>query len=335
MSTITPNKENIFFYWGGNISSSRLKILQDCIYSTRVFNPDRPIYLISNTLQQEQFEKRFNITVTSWDDSFFDDVPVSKEKIESYKKGNQREFCDLFRLTLLYKFGGSYIDTDDIAINAIVPVDTHNIVCRSYDPHTCGYNKIKYEDCIPGKYREVPGYDEINIFPRNDCWLNFEPNSTFIHEIITNEKFIQYDGIVFICDDFSWQSLTMDTCKRNIENIGKNFNLYLTLMYLYEGHVSASSHHDMCHFGGEFCDLWKTLPNINDYKWGHYKCEKDVALQMFEKAKIMLPYASHLWLHDKDMNAEWMLPSLDTHEKYAVSTWIINHIRTLIAEYPV
>jgi len=333
MSIISPSKENIFFYWGGDISPSRLKILQDCVYSTRVFNPQRPIHLISNTLQQSQFDDKFNIIVTPWDDSFFEGVPVPKEKIDSYKKGNQREFCDLFRLTLLYKFGGSYVDTDDIAIRSIPNTDTHNIVCRSYDPHTCGYNKIEYADCIPGKHREVPGYDHINIFPRNDCWLNFEPNSEFIYEILTNEKFLQYEGIVFICDDFSWQSLTLDTCKNNIEKIGEKYNLFLTLMYFYEGHVARCSHHDMCHFGGEFCDLWKNLPQVDEYQWGHYKCDKNVALDFFQRAKELLPYASHLWLHDKDMNAEWMLDTINENEKYSVSTWVINHIRNLISEF--
>ena len=38
----------IFFYWDGYIHPDRLKILKDCVYSTRVWNPKHEIVLISN-----------------------------------------------------------------------------------------------------------------------------------------------------------------------------------------------------------------------------------------------------------------------------------------------
>jgi len=38
------------------------------------------------------------------------------------------------------------------------------------------------------------------------------------------------------------------------------------------------------------------------------------------------PFVSHLWLHDKDANKEW-LTDIDLDGEYAVSTWIINEIR--------
>jgi hypothetical protein len=333
MSKIIPSQENIFFFWGGGISDTRLKILKDSLYSTRVFNPKRPIYLITNTLKQEQFDDKFEIQVLQWDNSFFDELPLELRKIDSYKKASHREFCDLFRLILLYKFGGSYIDTDDIALAPIVDISKQNIVCRSYDPHTCHYNKILPIDCVPGMYREVRGYDDITIFPRNDCWLNFKPKSNFIYDIITNEKFKNYEGVIYIGDDFSWQSLTLDTCKKHLEKIGEEFNLFLTLLYLYEGFVAGSSYYDRCHFGGEFCDLWKQLENVNNYDWGKYKCKKEIALSLLEITKQKFPYVSHLWMHDKDMNSEWMLGELLEDEVYSPSTWIINHIRTQINSY--
>jgi hypothetical protein len=94
----------IWFYWDGHISESRLKILHDSVYSTRVFNPNHVINVVSNSLQQSQFDNKFNINVLPWDETFFEGIPISKEKLEQYRKANPREFSDLFRLVLLYQF---------------------------------------------------------------------------------------------------------------------------------------------------------------------------------------------------------------------------------------
>jgi hypothetical protein len=53
----------IWFYWDGPISESRLKILHDSVYSTRVFNPSHTINVVSNSLQQSQFDNKFNINI--------------------------------------------------------------------------------------------------------------------------------------------------------------------------------------------------------------------------------------------------------------------------------
>jgi hypothetical protein len=327
------NIENIFFFWGGDISESRLKILQDCVYSTRVFNPTRPIYMVSNSIQEDMLDPKFNIQIYRWDDTLFDDLPIPKDHIEKhYLKAHPRELSDLIRLVLLYKFGGSYIDTDDLAIKALAPIANKNIVCRSYDPHTCHYNKLTPEDCIDGIHREIRGYDHIQMFPRNDCWVNFEPRSLFIQDILSNEKIAGAEKAIYIGDDFSWQSLTLDTCKKHIASIGETYNLALTLMYVYEDFVSASSYWDRCLYGGEMCDLWNEMDGVKDMEWGFYKCSKSTALDYLEKVRSIYPCVSHLWLHSKDMNKDWLLPEL-TEDKYQVSTWIYQNIKERINEY--
>jgi hypothetical protein len=37
---------------------------------------------------------------------------------------------------------------------------------------------------------------------------------------------------------------------------------------------------------------------------------------------------SHLWLHDKDMNADWLKTDLGENE--LISTWIIDYVRAKI-----
>lgn len=320
----------IFFYWDGylDISSPRRKILNDCIYSTRIFNPTHDIIIISNSLKQEEFDPKYKILVRTWDLSLFDDTPFPKSLVEQhYITANPRERSDLIRMILLYKFGGSYMDTDDVAIKPINQTK-ENIVSRCYDPHTCHYNNILPEECISGINREISGYDYINIMPRNDCWLNFNPKSKFIYSILSNPKVINSDKALYIGDDTSWQSLTLEACKSN--QIEVDYNLGLTLLCLYEDFVSASSTWDRCAHGGEMCDIWKSLPNIDDYEWGFYKCDKQTAMSFYKEIYDKYPYLSHMWLHSKDMKEEWLINELDENKKYSVSTWIYDNIKKQI-----
>lgn len=320
MIEIKQDINNIFFFWDGPISESRKKILEDCLFSTRFFNPSRPIYLISNTI--EYLSKDFDIKIVKWSNDIFNEVKI--KAIENYKVSNYREKSDIIRLILLYKYGGSYIDTDDLCINKITD-DKKNIVCRSYDPHTCHYNGLKPEDCIDGKYREIRGYDHIPLFPRNDCWLNFEPGSSFIHDIFSNKKLVNSDKVVYIGDGFSWQSLTLESCLKNIGSIGENYNLALTLLYLYEDFVSHSSYWDRCRFGGEMCDIYDGLPNIKNYDWGSYKCDRQTAEFFYDKIIKTYPYISHLWLHSKDMKPEWLKDEIEDYS--SLSNWIYKFIK--------
>jgi hypothetical protein len=320
----------IWFYWDGSIDIDRLKILHDSVYSTRVFNPHHIINVVSNSLQQSQFDDKFNIKVLSWDETFFEGLPISKEKIEQYKKANPRDFSDLFRLVLLYQFGGTYIDTDDLCISPISSLS--NVVCRSYDPHTSHYNNLIPEDCVPGYTREIRGYDEIPIFPRNDCWQNWDPKSPFIWDMLSNSKFQQSKDVVYIGGDFSWQSISNETCIKWLDTHGTDWNFALTLLYLFEDFVGWSSFWDRCHHGGEMCDVWKNLPKVNEYKWGEYKCAQQVGKEFYNEILKKYPYVSHMWLHSKNMKEEWM-GEIDKNNEYSISTWILNDVRKKINEW--
>ena len=331
----TKNKREImsdiiWFYWDGHIWPDRLQILQDCVYSTRVFNPTHTINIVSNTLTQEQFDSKFDINVVPFDNTWFEGIPMSSQKIEQYRNANPRDFSDLFRLILLYKFGGTYIDTDDLCISPIR--SPKNTICRSYDPHTSFYNKIEPEGCVPGFVREIRGYDEIPMFPRNDCWQNWEKESPFIWDMLNNTKFQQNEGVVWIGGDFSWQSITNETCLKWLPTHGTDWNFGLTLLYLFEDFVGWSSFWDRCHHGGEMCDIWLKLPHVNDYKWGEYKCTQEVGNALYEDVIKKFPYVSHLWLHSKNEKKEW-LEEVDEKGLYSPSTWMLNSVRKKINEW--
>ena len=99
---------------------------------------------------------------------------------------------------------------------------------------------------MPGKYREITGYDEINTFPRNDCLMNFEPGSNFLKQVLSHRDFKDNDNVINITDNVSWQSIILDVCKANVIHIGSMYNYKLTLLYLFEDFVAHSSEFDKC-----------------------------------------------------------------------------------------
>ena len=290
--------------------------MQDCVYSTKYFNSDREICIYSNSLDRKDF---IGVDIVKWDISLFDDTPIPKSLAAMFISGGHRDLSDLLRLVLLYKFGGSYIDTDDLCIRKMS--EQKNLICRSYDPHTCFYNKIKDEDCLSGTMREIGGYDDIPIFPRNDCWQNFEPKHPFIESLLSDPRVQSRTQPIDICGEYSWQSLTLENCKKRTD-----YTLGLALLYLYESHVSVCSGWDRGD-RGEMHDIYRSLPDFKLYPHGQYRCTKETALE-FLNTLNKYPYLSHLWLHDKDMNPDWLR---EPREIELLSTQILNIIRKCIA----
>jgi hypothetical protein len=312
----------VHFFWEGDIGARRLELLQNCVYSTSAYNPTHTVRLVSNTLKQKQFDPRYRILVEGWDRSDFDDIPVSDKIIDTYINADKRTLSDFFRLVLLYKWGGSYVDTDDMAIGPLR--GTQNVICRSYDPHTSFYNRIYDNDCIPGTFREIRGYDQIPFFPRNDCWTNFTVNNPFIRRIFENEKFSRATHPLDILGGTSFQSLT---------NIVGNSDptpciFGLNLLYLYEDFIVGSSSWDYKEGVGEMHDLYdEVLPDLDKYPWGQYKCNRHVARDFMFEALKRYPTLSHLWMHSKADKDEWFQP-LEKEGLCSLSTWIYDYNRS-------
>lgn len=326
---------DIYFFWAGGISDTRLDILKTCIFSVKMFNPDRNVILYTDCITNDMLGDRYDIELRTFDLDIFNDTPVNIDVIKQYYgdiidgtfriKCHPREFCDIFRLVLLYKYGGSYIDTDDLCISKIGK--TKNIVARCCDPHTCHYSNISHDRLMPAKYREVDGYD-LPMFIRNDCWLNWEPRSQFLYDMLSDDRLNRSEKALYIGDDFSFQSLALDTCNKHIGNIGDAFNLRMSLLHIYEGHIGVSSHYDTGQYGGEIHDIWRRLPDLDKYEWSKYKCTKDIALSFFEEVLSIYPDTCFLYLQDKDMIPAYFEDSDDKLQ--LMSTHIYKHIKSLL-----
>ena len=130
---IDKNIKNIFLFWEGSINKDRLSMLMTVIKSIYYFNNDRKIYLFSNTLSEDRIIDILNICKLvrySYKDLITNTPIENKENIKNAYEKKQydgRTFSDFFRFIILYKFGGTYTDTDNICIKKI-PIEK-KIIC--------------------------------------------------------------------------------------------------------------------------------------------------------------------------------------------------------------
>jgi len=331
---VNPDPHNIWFYWDGKCEGERLQQLYDSLISTRYFNPDRPIYLVSNTFSQEPIFTEHNIRVVKWTDSIYRHMPNGEAWKPLYNKASARDRCDLLRFLFLKGWGGSYIDSDDMAVRPIPPISRKNIVCRSYDPHTCHYDGITAADCLPGHLRGKPEFDHINIFPRTDIWLNHRLDSPIVHALLNRPEHDPALGINTIYSHkngggVGWQTMILRACEANLNTHGKEWHLDMTLLYLYESHIANCSHWDQGTHGGE---MHKIYPK-GQGNWGSQQYPRQQAVEFLYKALAEFPGATHLWLHDKPGQAHFPVPEQWQHGYQAdlalLSTHWIQHIRAL------
>ena len=72
---ITPDVNNIFLFWEGSIKNIRLELLKMAIKSTYYYNPNKKIYLFSNSLKNDKRIKFFGLL-------------TSKQLQNAYKKAD-------------------------------------------------------------------------------------------------------------------------------------------------------------------------------------------------------------------------------------------------------
>ena len=234
-----------------------------------------------------------------------------------------RMFCDFFRFVILYKYGGTYTDTDNLCFREF-PKE-NNILCRTYDPHTAFYDKIEDKDCIPGIYKYNKKHTNINFQLRTDCWINMKPKNNFIKLLLTHKDLIDDKGnVLYIYNNSSWQGLILRVAKKNIKEVSKENIFGLNLIYLYEKFIAHSSSWDKCTHGGELCSLYDNLKNIKDYDWGEYKTTQKESLKLFNSIKEYFPTSCFLWLGDKESNEEFFKKE---EALMRISSWIYLNIK--------
>jgi len=300
-----PNKsnQNIFLFWSGPMGKPYKDMFFVNLMSIEFFNPDKFIYIYSNHLNQSDFSDFKNVLIVKFTyESLTLDTPIEKCKSvkEVYAKNinNGRVFCELFRFVILYKYGGSYVDTDNLCIKKIH--DNKNSICRTYDPHCSHIHKLQKE-LISGKEKKEQKHTDIDFFLRSDCLLNFDPEHNFIKEYLKKICDIILDK-PFGADYNTTQGLlTRHFSSSNDDSISIDLNL----IYLYEDFLSND-------FGvlskkGELFEIYQNISSLESFSFKDFKSyrpNETEASKMIKEITKTFSYAPFLWLCDKTRNED-------------------------------
>jgi hypothetical protein len=231
---IKPSTLNIYFLWVGKYPSSNiLTQIRSAINSVKRYNPQHKVYLFSNVISHYDV----NCTVVPVNcRQLYKNTPMEQSNvypIHEHYKGNVPPvyWSDLFRYILLWKYGGTYIDSDDICIR---PLPTENNIiaasCIESDNET-----IEYNGGISNKYVSL----KHNWRTGNDPLVNFVPKHPLFHSLLTeiNNSKIHYS---------KWgQILPTQILKKNIDNYKEVYKITVypwhDLLYhpKHDGHASC------------------------------------------------------------------------------------------------
>jgi len=328
MDKITSSKDNIYILWEYPLDrKAAFERLNFSLKTVCYFNKNKNIYLFSNVLTDEMISHinkgENNFHILRWS---IDDLMLSTPFKDNYKNYIPDQvgwvsFSDIFRLAVIYRWGGTYVDVDNIAIKKLPDID--NILSRTLDPHS--FDK-KDTVLIPGKYREGQGKEKYNHIPfrfRNDPMVNFEAEHPFIKELI--EMGIKENAP----HNSSWQELMGELFLDHKENKKSQINSGLLLAYLPDGRGCYDySDYDKCKYGGEMCDiLFESCPDIQHV--GDYKTDKrEYAEKVLAEIYNRFPNVAFLWsqTHYK------FKKGLFGKRKNKLSNWIVKIISEKIEQ---
>ena len=321
ISNIEPNVNNIFCYWEWNsFATSTLNLLKTCFFSIAENNPTKNIYLFSNSIKYLDFMDSLqadNIHVVRFKyDDIIRNTPAEKYH-GKYKEvfSSFRSFSDLFRLLVIWKYGGSYTDLDNLCISSFP--ERKNILCRCYDWH---YG-VSNDDCIDGRKKEEGSrYKSTKFSLRNDCIINFVPNNRFIEDMFNMEILDILESTPNIHSKYSWQQLLLDTYNGDPKYYDRYISFNLNLLYIPEGFIYATCPADRYkQNGGEMNDLMNEIDDIDDYPGGKYKCTEENALKILDRIRTSFPQSPLLWMSRK---GKMMVEEGD--KKY-ITSWILQN----------
>lgn len=115
----TENEKNIFTIWTTNNIQFNPDVIA-CFKSHAMFNPDKIIYILSNTIDIDYFNDHSNIKIIRYDlESLCEKIGV-KFKLDYLKNLDKIKTCkfwyshetDLLRYLFIYLYGGIYLDSD-------------------------------------------------------------------------------------------------------------------------------------------------------------------------------------------------------------------------------
>lgn len=366
LNDISPSYKNIFLFWESNgLEKNRHEITKTALWTVSKLNPERKVYILSNTLNPSDIaHKDMSVYIVRWDwDSLCADTPLETDvlgrRVYEEVTWNGRVICDVLRALLLYKFGGTYMDTDNVAIKEL-PDTQKNIVSRCYDPADAHWNGLVdsksgeanlseeelLEVLFPGTLRENNEHPDLKFFIRFDGWTNWEPKHLLFTRMLQR-------NIVTEAPQHGWQvhhfsygtnaeayappTWLYKTIMDHREELAGTFTFGLCLHYLYE--VFMNRDWGVTHGQGELLDeYYSIIPDFDGksetlhgedregLQWGTgMQVSRTISEKFLERlTSKKWPFASMLWMADKEQNPELVEVPKTTAR---ISSWIYHIMR--------
>jgi len=179
-----PEELNIFFVWVGERPDDKyLAQIKKAIDTAKFHNPRHKIWLYSNLIRGDEVSctvKSINLV------DLFADSPASALKMgprgecpEGWESIPPRNWSDLFRMVVLWKYGGSYVDVDDVFIRPI-PKGRNIFAAGAIQTDA---QLEEYKGGISGQYLQ-----DIKTYTwrfGNDPMINVAPGNPFLKEIMS------------------------------------------------------------------------------------------------------------------------------------------------------
>lgn len=291
--------------------------LTTCLRTLCHFNNDRVINLFSNALPPERLFGvplgSNSLRIVSWTpDDLVRGTPFDRPGMDFGPDPlGWVHFSDPFRIACLWRWGGTYTDTDNICI-APLPSEK-NLLSRTYDPHS--FDK-KGEVLVPGTLREGPDkarYAHIPFRLRQDPFVNFEPEHRFLARLVESAR--EHN----VPRDKRWQALLTEVFMGEVDRGVEDVHARLLLVYFPDGRGCYDySDHDKCLHGGEICDiLFHNCPGIRHV--GRYRTrQRQVAKDVLRDVYDAFPSGCFLWAKGHLHFSRW--------RKNKISNWIVRLI---------
>jgi hypothetical protein len=123
MEIIPSSINNVFGFWDSNKLIDTIQLNQIIMWAKSIlfFHPDSNIYLFTKSSiipKNSIIINRCNIIYLTSFNQIFIDTPLEKICDKYFKNNsiNKAELSDIIRIALIYKYGGTWVDVDDIIV---------------------------------------------------------------------------------------------------------------------------------------------------------------------------------------------------------------------------
>jgi hypothetical protein len=182
-----PN--SLFFgYWDSH-SNNTVELdmaSQICLWykSIRAIYEEAEVYMFAKTgVLSETVQSTVGLNIVYFTDrqKLLEEITrgVLHVQLNDTAKYTLAEFSDIIRLALLYKYGGSWIDVDDILIRPL-PSEMNILACHLWHNRSqVQYFGSKFH-LVPASHFLGSDYTDMSFHVQNDPMINWRPQSRFL-----------------------------------------------------------------------------------------------------------------------------------------------------------